>query len=80
MTDRLSDETITVWADVGNLAMQTAATLARELRGRPRWFPVETEREVASRLGVSIDTASRAKRLLAKHGVIVKHGQMYIVA
>lgn len=80
MTDRLSEATIRQWAASNNLYHQVAAKLARELRGLPKWFPVGTERELAPRLDVSITTVSIAKRILAEHGVIVRHGNRYHVA
>jgi DNA-binding GntR family transcriptional regulator len=78
--DRLPDATIRQWAASDRLSHQVAAKLAREVRGLPRWFPVGTERELAPRLGVSITTVSLAKRLLAQHGMIIRHGNRYHVA
>lgn len=80
MSERLSDATIREWSTDRSLAKQVAARLARELRGAPRWTPVDSERDIADRLDVSSTSVSNAKRLLATHGVIMKHNRLYYVA
>jgi DNA-binding GntR family transcriptional regulator len=80
MNARLSEATISEWANSATLSNQVAAKLARELHGAPRWHPVDSEREIGARLDVSSTTVSRAKRLLADHGVIMKHNKLYYVA
>lgn len=79
MTDRLTSATVDEWTR-GTLAERTAARLAEEIRDLPRWHPVESQRDLATRLDVSDATICRAKRLLAHHGVIAKHDGMYYVA
>ena len=54
-------------------ALVLAATaLAAELRGLPRWEPVDGNYRIAARMDVSESTARRAKVLLAAHGAIMK--------
>jgi len=79
-TKRLPEETISQWANSVILSRQVAAQIARELRTAPQWFPVESDRCLSGRLDVSSTTVSEAKRLLAAHDVIARHGRTYYVS
>jgi len=78
--ERLSAANLNEWTNSGTLAHQVAAKLVHELRTSPRWYPVDSERGIVSRMDVSSTTVSIAKRLLAEHGVLMKHGRLYYVA
>ena len=64
--------TITAWQASRLLTERTAARLAAELRGLPRWEPVPGNLAIGVRMGVSEGTARRAKALLENHGAIMK--------
>ena len=71
MTD-IDPALISQWQASPSLAEQVAARLAAELRGLPRWEPVDGNYRIAARMDVSESTARRAKVLLAAHGAIMK--------
>ena len=71
MTD-IDPGLIRQWQASRRLTDQVAARLAAELRGRPRWEPVEGNFRLAVRMSVSEGTAHRAKALLADNGAIMK--------
>ena len=64
--------TIRQWQASPRLAERTAARLAAELSGLPRWEPVQGNFPIALRMDVSQGTVRRAKVLLASHGAIMK--------
>ena len=65
-------DTIAAWQSSRLLSERTAARLAAELRGLPRWEPVQGNLAIGARMGVSEGTARRAKALLEDHGAIMK--------
>jgi hypothetical protein len=68
----IDHDTITRWQASRSKAEQVAARLAAELRGKPRWDPVDGNHRIAARMDVSEATARRAKVLLAGHGAIMQ--------
>ena len=71
MTD-IDPALVSQWQASPHMTEQVAARLAGELRGKPRWEPVEGSFRIAVRMNVSQATVHRAKVLLADHGAIMK--------
>jgi len=77
MTVQSADVMIGKWAASSRQAERIAAVLACDLDKVGQHSLVATSREIADRMDVSVQTANRAKRLLAENGMIYKSGKLY---
>jgi hypothetical protein len=59
---------------------QTVAELAKQLRDKPTWHPVDSQRDLANRATYPAPSSTRPSAYWADHSIIAKHEGMYYVS